>query len=211
MRAKQWCITGGAIIALSACQMDTAAVGRASAAPRSVSLTAGALIIPAPRGYCIDTDSLQDVTQASFVLMGSCTGLRGRSDPSLKGKTAMLTASVSAPFEAGIQIDPVALGAFFASGTGLRALSRSGNAQNVKLYSSEIQRDILILHAEDSSKNPVRGLANDYWRAIFVLRGRLVTLTASPFAGAPVSETRAKQLLIAFAGDLRARNAGEGL
>ncbi|MBW6416487.1 hypothetical protein [Celeribacter sp. PS-C1] len=191
-------------LVLSACTLETPGTGPRP--PSAVTLPTTGLTVSGPSGFCVDTGSIRDGANGGFVLLGSCTGLSGGNNPSLKGKTAVLTLSASAPLAQDESFDAPSVEAFFASETGRKALSRSGSARTVTLIESEVENGRLWLHARDSAPNMLAGQSDEYWRALFVLKGRLVTVTATPFNEAPMPEAGLRKLLDRFVSDLQRRN-----
>ena len=55
------------------------------------------------------------------------------------------------------------------------------------------------MHARDSSANPIESLSSDYWRGLFDVHGRIVTVTVVGFKGRPLSEKVGMDTLNAFA------------
>lgn len=191
---------------LTACTLETPGTGPRP--PSAVTLPVSGLSVAGPSGFCVDTGSVRDGQNGGFVLLGSCTGLSGGNNPGLKGKTAVLTLSISAPLSQGESFDAPSVEAFFASEAGRKALSRRGSARTVTLIESDVEGGRLWLHARDSAPNMLAGQGDEYWRALFVLKGRLVTVTATPFDEAPMSEAGLRKLLERFVSDLERRNPG---
>lgn len=208
MKKLLWTICAPVLILfLSACTLETP--GSGPRPPRAVTLPVTGLAVSGPNGFCVDPGSIRDGQNGGFVLLGSCTGLSGGNNPSLKGKTAILTLSISGPLSPDESFDAPSVEAFFASEAGRQALSRSGSSQTVTLIESDVQDGRLWLHARDSAPNMLAGQGDEYWRALFVLKGRLVTVTATPFDEAPMSEAGLRKLLERFVSDLERRNRGQ--
>jgi hypothetical protein len=200
-------MVAGLVLGLAGCEMDMGTpVDPAHRPARAVTLPVSGVSVAGPSGYCVDPASVRDNDKGGFALLGNCSGLSGRNNPALKGKTALLTLSVSAPMADTEQFDPPSFEAYFASETGRRALSRSGSARTVQLIESEAQEESVLLHVRDSAPMTLRGQGREYWRALFLLNGRLVTATATPFAEAPMSENQLRTLLDRFVTELKRRN-----
>ncbi|WP_066707755.1 hypothetical protein [Celeribacter ethanolicus] len=203
-------IAAGVMLGLAGCEMDMGATGTsvdpARRPVRAVTLPLSGVSVAGPSGYCVDPVSVRDSARGSFALLGNCTGLSGRNNPALKGKTAVLTLSVAPPMTETEEFDPPSYEAYFASETGRRALSRSGSAKTVQLIESEARGDMVLLHVRDSAPMTLRGQGREYWRALFLLDGRLVTATATPFAEAPMSGGQLRALLDRFVIELKRRN-----
>ncbi|WP_143093132.1 hypothetical protein [Celeribacter neptunius] len=198
-------IAGLLVLGLSACEMELPSSSVAPP-PRSVTLSQSNVSVAGPSGFCVDPGSIRDTPEGGFVLLGNCGGLSGRSNPALKGKTAMLTLSVTAPMQDPEQFDTPSLEAFFRSEAGRRTLSRAGAARTVTVIESAPEAETLWLHARDSAPGALPGQGAEYWRALFLLDGRLVTATATPFAEAPMPEAQLRGVLSRFVAELKRRN-----
>ncbi|GAA3860156.1 hypothetical protein [Celeribacter arenosi] len=201
----------GAFGLFSACQafpqlVPETPVASASAnaprAPRQAQLYGGAFKVAGPKGYCIDTAALQD----SFVLLAECNALEGRRVEPGQTVPAILTLSASEPLDDVAVFDPSAAAAFFATQNGRTALSRVGNGDTVTVLETQKKGATVFVHASDSAPANVPGLAGEYWRAVFVQDGRLVTLTATGLRAAPVEGAVLARLLAEFSTAIRASN-----
>ena len=171
-------------------------------APRQAQLYGGAFKVSGPKGYCIDTAAMQD----SFVLLAACNALEGRGVDPAQTVPAILTLSASEPLDDVAVFDAGAAAAFFTTQSGRRALSRVGNAQTVTVLETQEKGAAVFVHASDSAPATVPGLAGEYWRAVFVQDGRLVTLTATGLRAAPVEGAALARLLAEFSTAIRASN-----
>ena len=114
-----------------------------------------------------------------------------------------MTVSVEGP---GLQAPPAdALEAFFETESGLAVLARDGSAESVRLLESRRDGELLYLHAEDDSVLP--GTESAYWRAIFGLNGRLVSVTLLGVAGRPIASEDGFRTLQTQINELIAANA----
>ena len=206
--AKNWLRIGAgglAAMALSACELslpdalvaapDVPTDVARQKAPQRVSLPAAGLAVQGPSGYCVDTRSVQDDAEGGFVLLTSCAALAGRKNT---GKTAVLSLSATGQSLGAFDFDAGAFARFFASEAGRAALARNGQASSVEVLETVERADRLLIHAKDAAPNPVPGLTEEYWRAIYLKDGRLVTLTATPLADAPMDEAALRRLLEKF-------------
>ncbi|SDJ69951.1 hypothetical protein [Aliiruegeria lutimaris] len=143
------------------------------------------LVISAPRGYCIDPLASLSGHRAAFVLMASCRSVTGdlrAARPEIQG---LLTTSVDGhvgPFPS--QGD---LSRFFGSATGRAALSRSGNAEAMELGAMFSRSGVLFLRADERGEDPALGGAS--WRAVFELKGHMVTATLRDLVGQPIKDS----------------------
>lgn len=147
--------------------------------PREVAVLGDALIVRAPRGYCVDKNSARGGEDTAALLIGRCA-------PGGHVKAALVTVGVGRSGSAGVMTAGVeALRDFMSSAQGRALLSRSGKANDLAVLESGVVKGRLLLHLMDRE-------AGEYWRAVIGLRGRLVTISAmgSPDAPLPPSEGR---------------------
>ncbi|WP_417258304.1 hypothetical protein [Celeribacter sp.] len=177
-----------------------------AAGTSSVTLSQSGITLRPPKGYCVDTKSLRDTSDSGFALMANCKALKGRrispDDPAI----AVLTASISAPVSGDAAVDPKILAEFFATDTGRAALARSGDASKVTVLDSFAQADAYYLHALDRSPNPIGNLSPEYWRTITMIKGRIVTLTVTPFTAYPLTTAQIKKQITSFTQDMAEAN-----
>jgi hypothetical protein len=77
--------------------------------------------------------------------------------------------------------------AFLATPAGRATLARSGRGEDVEIIETRKRGDVLYIRARDTSRDSLKDIDDVYWRALFDLRGRLVTVTVLGVAGRPVS------------------------
>ncbi|WP_126974962.1 cation transport ATPase [Frigidibacter oleivorans] len=205
--------TGGVGVALLAPVLALALAAAAPAAaqqgsaPLRVTVDGRAVVVTGPSGYCVDRAGSAEGPAGAFVLLGSCAALGGgRARP--EGTPAVLTASVT-PGGSGAGLDATqfpALARHFASEAGRAALSRSGDADSVTLAEALSVGDVLYLRLVDRSAGGAQRVEPEYWRAILVLRGRMVTLSVLSHADRPLPPGAARPLLEAFVARMRAAN-----
>jgi hypothetical protein len=196
---------GLAALALTGCS-GFVDVGRA--APQTVSVAGDSVVISGPPGYCVDRSAVRDDLDGAFVLLGSCASISrdaSRPHPEAPG---LLTVTVSNGIidngnTTGFLED---LAAFFKTDDGRSALSRDGTAASVELVETRIEDDILYLHAKDSSGQAL-GVADEYWRALFGVRDRLLTVTVVAYSSSPLTEVDGVSTLDAFTNRIRRDNA----
>ena len=210
MLPKKMCLSGVLCLGLGGCQMGLSDLGTAAKdAPTSVRLSSTTFAISAPKGFCIDTASMKDAHETGFVLMADCASLRGKKSKGDLSKSAVLTAAISAPLESADSVTTIALERFFETPQGRTTLSRSGDPSSVSVDFSSLSEDVLMLHIFDSSPAVIDGLEGDDWRAFTVINGRLVTLTAARFSGAPKPNPSAKELVTVLARRVQVENAAK--
>ena len=180
-------------IALSGCDAPLGGGG-----PQEVSLLGGALKITAPQGYCVDPKASVSRGRAIVVLIGRCTDQGGVA-------AALVSLTVGAPASAGVLLaGPDALARFFTSTAGRRVLARDGVAGHVIVTQAQVADGSLLLHVKDKT-------AGEYWRAITAIKGRLVTISASGAAGAPLTPDQGLRLVRAMMVLLDQRNPDKAI
>jgi hypothetical protein len=190
----------GAAILLAGCE------GGFLQPPSQAVVARGAVTIAGPAGYCVDRTAGRDNSQGAFVLLGSCASIGNNAGFATPRVAGALTASVSVESGANIGDELGRLGAFFRSAQGREALARDGEANSVTMLSASTHQDVLFMKVRDTSSNPMNGLAQDYWRALFDLRGRIVTLSVNSFQGKPMSGDDGFTTLAEFVARVRAQN-----
>lgn len=176
-------------------------------AARAVALSSARIVVAGPPGYCVDTRASGETRRDDFAALRPCADLGAGGLPPQR---ALLLASVTArpspaPVVAGRE---AALVAYFRSPQGLRALSRSRQAASVTVLKATHQGGAVLLYVRDTSPATDQGLNDRYWRALFDLKGRIVTLTVAGYDDSPLSEAAARSLLTSFIARLRALNQG---
>ncbi len=182
----------------------------AKAAPAKMAVADGKLTIAAPHGFCVDAEASHETGDGAFVLFGSCASLAKSTLAARPKAPAILTAYVSdgAPpgdeFAASFQ--PMAR--FLTSEAGRKALSRAGKARTVVIRQIVADRDVLYIRATDSAALEGQDVEPEYWRALFALKGQIVTLSVLGLADKPLSGADKRALLDQFVRKVRAENRG---
>ncbi len=184
--------------------------GGGDAAPREVQVTADAVTITGPRGFCVDPSSTRSEGDTGFVLLGNCAAISGRARAAQPDVPAVLTAAVAARSADGGSLtgNLDALDGFFRSDAGRGLLSRSADPDSVTILETRVAGQMFLLHARDTSAGAVAGVAQDYWRAYMDLGPRLATLSVLALADQGVSDQDALATLTAFAGAVQSANSG---
>ncbi|WP_415184907.1 hypothetical protein [Phaeovulum sp.] len=174
------------------------------AAPRSVRVADGSLVLTAPNGFCVDQKASQG--DGSFVLFGNCAALSA--NPSLRqpGQPVVLTAAVSAPAPVPVAKALPQMKEFFQSEAGRAALSRSGKAASVTVLGMRTEDDLLLVHLRDTAAASGPRVAAEYWRAFTGIEGRILSLSVLPLRDRPVSDANQRALILAFVRAIRAAN-----
>lgn len=179
-------------LALSACVAG-------GTGPSSVQMGSGdgAIVLAAPSGYCLAQDSVERTAASEFAAFTSCSG-----------PGAVLTATAGGPGSA-LPVDPAEMGAFLDSPAGRKALARNGNASAVTVHTVSATDGVVLVRLTDRSRPPRSVAPGESWRAVFVLRDRLVTLTAAPGAGTTMDTEGGRALIGRFVGAMRGANGGK--
>lgn len=177
-------------------------------APQSVLVAGDSVVISGPPGYCIDQSAIRDENDGAFVLLGSCASIARDASQPHPSAPGLLTVTVSNGVISNGNVIAFLedLSAFFETDDGRAALSRNGSAASVDLLETRIQDDVLYLHARDSSGTAL-GVADEYWRALFGVRDRLLTVTVIAYSSAPLTEDDGVSTLDAFTSRIRLANA----
>ncbi len=176
-----WTSKGAAILAAFALTACAGGYDVARKAPERVRLPSGVVV----------------------AVMGSCAAIARNALLPKPGVPAVMTVSVdndawgTAPAEV--------LDAYFATAEGRAALARDGRASSVRILESRQADDALFLHAVDRSGFPATA-AEDYWRAIFDLGGRFVTVSLVGLSDAPIPREDGLRTLQQQVNRLRAAN-----
>jgi len=176
-------------------------------APERVVVASKSIVIAGPRGYCVDRTATRDGADGAFVLLGSCASIANNGRAAAPRIPGVMTASVSHQSSADISASLDELEAFFASTEGRAALARDGQAGSITILSTRRKNGAFYLHVRDDSENRVVSLAPIYWRGLFDVRGRIVTVTVTGFKDRPMSAAVGLATLNAFAARIRRENA----
>ena len=186
-------------MALSGC-LDAGLGARTSPA---VVLSEAGLSVGGPSGYCVNPPSVIDSDPGAFVVLTNCAALEGRPTRA----QAVLTFSASGELSDPLLFNAAEVAGFFNSERGRAALSRRGDAGSVTVLAAKPDGETVIIHAVDRAPPPMAGLAQDYWRALYVDRDRLMTLTLTSVAARPMPPERSEAVIAAFVARMKALNA----
>ncbi len=175
-------------------------------APDRVVVASKSIVIVGPRGYCVDRSATRDSVNGAFVLLGSCASIANNGRAAAPRIPGVLTASVSDQSSADISASLDELESFFTSTEGRAALARDGQARSITILSTRRKNGAFYLHVRDDSENRVVSLAPIYWRGLFDVRGRIVTVTVTGFKDRPMSAVVGFATLNAFAARIRREN-----
>jgi hypothetical protein len=193
------------VLAIAGCDATGTSFG--GAAQRSALVAAGTMRFTAPSGYCVDTKATSSRPDGGFVLFGSCAALAPLRTLSWPSHPIALAAMVKgAGPETPLRESFPALEKFFRSAAGRSALSRSGQANAVKILAVRGEGDVLLIQLSDRSPASDSAVAQVYWRALASKGGRMVSLSALPRADYKTDDATQIALLLDFVGrieDLR--------
>ena len=189
----------------------TTALLAESTAPASAVVADGALTLAAPKGFCVDKGASRAGDQGAFILFGSCASLANSTKAARPKQPAILTASAlpGAASAAEFKASFPSMAKFLSSDVGRAALSRSGKAKTVRVRQIIAMQDVLYVSATDTSKGE-RGeqFQPDYWRALFVVKGQIVTLTVLTLTDMPLDSAAQRALLEKFVAKVKSVNRG---
>ena len=153
--------------------------------------------IAAPAGYCLAEGAVARQRGSDFAAFTPCT-------PASAGGILTATAGVAGSAQ---PVDPASMAAFFTSSAGRRALSRARDAGSVTVHQILAADGAILVRMTDRAPPPAALGPGESWRAVMAVDGRLVTLTASPARGTPLSQDAGRRLIGAFVAAMRAANA----
>ncbi len=201
-----------ALTVLGACISTTSGNGKPTlalpkAAPEQVSVSSKQVMIAGPHGFCIDPTETKDKAKSAFVLLGSCAAISNmpvRPEPEIP---AILMVTVSGKTDsAPIATSMDALSRFFKSEAGHAALSRDGRAETVEVIETLGRKGVYYIHARDSSTDTLAGAGDEYWRALFNVKGRIVSASVVALEEFPISTSEGFDTLGAFTDRIKAAN-----
>lgn len=193
---------------LCGCTLQPAGPQGAATAPARIGVADRQIILSGPQGYCIDKPAARDGAGGSFVLFGSCAAIAGAADGAAPVAPAVLTASVSGAGMQPVGPQMAALNAFLMSSAGRAALSRSGRATDVAVARAWGVEGVFFLAAQDRGAGRGQPVQAEFWRAVFDLRGRVVTLNVTGLQSRPLSAAAGRATLEAFVRQVRYENRG---
>lgn len=174
-------------------------------APERIELPDG-LVVSGPRGWCVDTRTTRTDGETSVVVLGSCAAIAGNALGPRPEVPGLVTVSIEN--DAGDVPPADLLQNFVASEAGRAALARDGSAASVVILESRRAGELLLIHVEDRSIHHVPGVAPEYWRALFDLDGRFVTVSLMGLNESPIDEASGFAALEAQVVRLKLVNGG---
>ena len=174
-------------------------------------LTGPGLTIAAPTGWCVDPKSLKNTSNGGFVLFGNCAAISENPNDARAPEPALLSATIGPPAvedkNGKLSLTRLkGMDTFFHSEIGRAALARSGESKDVKIESSRITGDMLLLRISDRSTSGGPPTARTYLRAITDIKGRIAALSVMPLKNGEMSASAQRNLIERFAATIRAAN-----
>lgn len=171
---------------------------RHASGPGFVEVLDGAVTVAGPSGYCVDVEATRESDIEAFVLLARC-------HPTMR-PAPVLSATVTS-VRAPSSNDPDTLrrlAEFLETSAGRAQLSRSGDPADVRIESISYRSGVIWMHIQDQS-NP-DSFDPNYWRAILVVGGRVVTLSVLWAREHPVEVSSARSVMLDFVRQMRRRN-----
>lgn len=187
---------------------DSAAPTVTTVAPEQISVSSKEVLIAGPHGFCIDPTQTKDKRKSAFVLLGSCAAISNAAHLPEPDVPAILMATVSGETDsAPIALSIDALTRFFKTDAGRAALSRDGKAETVEVIETLSRGGAFYIHARDTSTDTLAGAGDEYWRALFNVKGRIVSVLVVGLEDFPISKSEGFNTLGAFADRIKTMNA----
>jgi hypothetical protein len=184
--------------------------GLSGRAVERAALAGGEVLIAGPPGFCVDRSTIRDDESGAFVLLGSCASISNSTRAPAPAVPAVLTVPVSPRSGSAISAAIDGLEPYFASEAGLAALARDGRAASVEVLDTRREGGAFYIRLRDTSGTH-GDLQQVYWRGLFDVNGRIVTISVTGFANRPISSQAGLALLETFAARIRSesRTAGQ--
>lgn len=180
------------------------------AAPEQLRVSGKDVVIAGPHGFCIDPTETKDKAKSAFVVLGSCAAISNIPIRPRPVVPAILMVTVSGETKsAPIAQSTEALARFFESSAGRAALSRDGKAETVEVIETLERDGAFYIHARDSSTDTLAGAGDEYWRALFNIKGRIISASVVGLEEQPISTSEGFKTLGAFTAKIRTVNAAD--
>lgn len=168
---------------------------------KTVSLTSSRVLVEGPFGYCVEPQSIRAQAARGSVVFGNCseiTGAKNQPEPSREAVVSV-TATRLAAEDALAFRDTKALEDFLKSSDGRATLSRSGDAETVKILDSFTTRSAVYLRMTDAAPGAEASLTSAYWRSVFAVSEAAVSISVRGIEGGTLSPGDGLQLAREFA------------
>jgi len=134
--------------------------------------------IAQPEEYCVDEATLRQERNSGFVILAHCDAVNAVEVDAIPDRPVVYTVSVGARTDAPFADNLDALGPYFASDAGATALSRSGNGEDVRVLDQfATEGGVYYLHVRDAGDTVLTDAAETYWRALFGVNRRTVSVS----------------------------------
>lgn len=181
-------------------------------APEQLRVSGKDVVIKGPHGFCIDLTETKDRAKSAFVVLGSCAAISNNPLRSRPAIPAILMATVSGKTDSTpIAASTTALGGFFGSDVGRKALSRDGRAETVTVIETLERDGAFYIHARDTSAGTLATAGDEYWRALFNIKGRIISASVVSLKEKPISTTEGFDTLGSFIAQIRAVNSPDAV
>ncbi len=151
----------------------------------TVSFFRGEVVVRAPKGYCVDPNSVQRTGSSRFVLLTSCAHLRQNAPHVVPA--SVVTVSVL-PRAAGAEQPSAREMAQAAGGSVLSAVDGDG---------------IALIHQASGGASVISGGADAHWRASMVINEHLIGLATYSRPGGVATDVAGREALIDLAEAIR--------
>ena len=172
-------------------------------APERIELPDG-LVVSGSHGWCVDTETTQTAAETSVVVLGSCAAIANNARAPRPDVPGVVTVSVDS--SGGAVPSVRQLDDFLSSEGGRAALARDGSAESVRILERRREDNMLVVRVVDRSLPAAAGAAADYWRALFGIGGRFVTVSLTGSRERPIDSADGYETLVAQVGEIRASN-----
>jgi len=213
MRAGIFRAIAGAICALglTGCGgggLTLGGLGSLNMPPETVTVAGRSVVVGGPTGYCVDRAASRLAGDTPFVLLGSCASIADDVNAPTPEQPGVLTAAVSAQGGGPSLAETLPqLEQFVRSAEGRAGLARDGQAGSVNVLSTRREGDAMFIHVRDTSTNLVPGLGSTYWRGLFEVKGRLVTVSVMEFEDQPIGSDASLSKLRGFISRIQRESA----
>ena len=187
----------GAVIALAGCselEFDTllkALPGGVTPAATSLIMFDGNVRAVGPVGFCADPDSSSP--KRGFAMFAPCSTLE------VEGAAVAVSALTTIQFgpeqSAMVAQDAAGFADYLRGGNGPVVLSRSGEADTVKVIEIRELDNHIAVYLHDKAPARIEGAQKSEWRAFLDIAGRLATISVRGLDAAPLNDNAGAALL----------------
>jgi hypothetical protein len=153
-------------------------------AVKQARLAGGAVVVPAPKGFCIDPASLRRASNDSFALLASCAALGAGPE----FDASIFTVTVS-PRQAGMTAP--SLGQLVS------------NTRHLGVLAQKQKEGVAVVQLAKGGNSKIAKADPKHWRAVFMLNERLVALSAYGETDSPLARSTGGRALERLAAAIR--------